>query len=177
MNKHNESIHETKRLLLKPTNEEDAEFILSLMNTPKWLQFIGDRNVKSIQDAIDYIKENIQPQFGRLGYGNFTVIRKHDGAKMGSCGLYDREGLDGVDIGFGFLPEFEKHGYAYEASVKIKQLAFETFKLQSIGAITDPENIASQKLLEKLGLKFIRIINLNDSDEDLMFYQLKKEQQ
>ncbi len=177
MNKHKKQNHETERLLLKPTNEDDAEFILSLMNTPKWLQFIGDRNVKSLQDAIDYIKENIMPQFDRLGYGNFTVIRKNDGAKMGSCGLYDRKGLEGVDIGFGFLPAYERQGYAYEASLKIKQLAFDAFDLKSIGAITDTDNIASQKLLEKLGLQFIKTINLNDADEEVMFYQLNNDNQ
>lgn len=93
---------ETERLLLKATSKEDASFILELLNTPKWIKNIGDRNVKSLEAAQNYILERMTPQFERLGYSNYTVIRKADGAKMGTCGLYDREGLEGIDIGFAF---------------------------------------------------------------------------
>ena len=169
MNKHKS--YETKRLYLTPTNQDDVEFILELLNTPKWLQYIGDRNVRTIDEAKNYITEKITAQFERLGFGNFTVIRKSDGLKIGSCGLYDREGLDGVDIGFGFLPDFEKQGYALESSMKVKDLAINEFGLKIINAITSKENIPSQKLLNKLGLSYIELITLPDSDEELMFYQ------
>ena len=163
---------ETERLKLKPTDRLDAPFLLELMNSPKWLKYIGDRNVYTLKQAEGYIAENITPQFERLGFGNYTVIRKTDGAKIGSCGLYDRQGVKGVDIGFGFLPDFEKQGYATEGSLKIKDLAFNQFGLKQICAITDVENKASQKLLEKLGLIYIKPITLPNSDEPLMFYQL-----
>ena len=94
----------TERLVLKPTTLEDAAFILELLNSPKWLKFIGDRNVKSIAEAEAYIKERMLPQFERLGFTNNVVIRKADGKKIGACGLYDRDGLEGIDIGFAFLP-------------------------------------------------------------------------
>ena len=164
--------YETQRLILKQTSIDDAGFILELLNTPKWLKYIGDRHVHSVKDAIEYIATKITPQFDRLGFGNFIVIRKNDNTKVGTCGLYDREGIDGVDIGFGFLPDYEKKGYAFEASIKIKELALETFKLKQINAITDLENLASQKLLAKLGLKYIKNIKLPDSEDELMFYQL-----
>ncbi len=164
---------ETERLLLRPSNDEDAPFILELLNIPKWLKYIGDRNVKSLEDAQKYINNRIKPQFARLSYGNYTVIRKSDGAKIGSCGLYDREGLSGVDIGFGFLPEYEKKGYALESALKIKDMAINVFKLGQISAITNKENIASQKLLKKLGLRYIKVVKLPDSDEELMLFQLK----
>lgn len=168
-NKH----YETKRLELKPTDESDAQFVLELMNTPKWHKFIGDRNVYSVDDAIAYIAEKMTPQFDRLGFGNYTVIRKSDGLKIGSCGLYDREGLEGVDIGFGFLPEYEKQGYALESALKIKELAFNEFGLKTISAITSKENIPSQKLLEKLGLNYIKAMTLPNSDEEIMLYQIE----
>lgn len=165
---------ETERLILRPTVEEDASFLVELLNTPKWLQYIGDRKVRSIEDAKEYVKNKIRPQLERLGYANYTVIRKSDGAKLGSCGLYDREGLKGVDIGFAFLPQFEKQGYAFESASKIKEVGFQVFNIEEISAITTKENIASQKLLEKLGLKYIKIIRIPNDDEDLLLYQLKR---
>jgi len=165
---------ETNRLILKPTCEGDAPFILELLNTPKWIQYIGDRNVKSNEDAKEYIKNKMQSQLEKLGYSNYTVIRKSDHTRLGTCGLFDREGLKGIDIGFAFLPEYENKGYAFEAANKIKQVGFEQFGISEIRAITLKENIASQKLLEKLGLKFERMARLDGDDEELMLFGLKK---
>jgi len=164
---------ETERLILRPTSLDDAAFILELLNTPKWLQFIGDRKVYNLEDAAKYISQKILPQQEKLGFSNYTVIRKSDQAKMGSCGLYDREGLEGVDIGFAFLPAYEKMGYGYESALKIKEVGFDIFKIKKIKAITTKENIASQKLLEKLGLEFSKMINLPDDEEELMLYLIE----
>ena len=166
------NIYQTERLILIPTSQQDAQFILELLNTPKWIQYIGDRNVYSIEGAKQYIAKKITPQFERLGFGNYTVVRKSDNAKLGTCGLYDREGLTGVDIGFGFLPNYEGKGYALESSLKLKELALDSFGLKQISAITNIDNISSQKLLEKLGLQYLKIIQLPESDEQLRFYQL-----
>ncbi|WP_299433611.1 GNAT family N-acetyltransferase [uncultured Aquimarina sp.] len=162
---------ETDRLLLKPATIEDAAFYLKLLNSPKWLQNIGDRNVRSIEDAEHYITEKMMPQLKRLGYSNYTVIRKSDNQKLGCCGLYDREGIEGVDIGFAFLPEYEGKGYAYESALKIKEAGISLFGIKKISAITIPENKSSQKLLEKLDFSFIKIINIPNDDEDLMLYE------
>ena len=164
---------ETERLLLKPMSKEDAPFLLELLNSPKWIKYVGDRNVHSIEEAASYIKIKMIPQLKRLGFSNYTVIRKTDHAKLGSCGLYDREGLEGVDIGFAFLPQYEKMGYAFESANKIKELAFSQFNLKQISAITTKENKDSQKLLKKLGLKYMKIINIPDDDEDLLLYELR----
>ncbi len=110
---------ETERLILKPTSEEDAEFIFELFNMPKWLQFIGDRNIKTLENARAYIKTKMLPQLNRLGYCNYTLIKKTDNTKIGTCGLYDREGLKGIDIGFALLPGYERKGYAFESANKI----------------------------------------------------------
>lgn len=171
MNSNNEI--NTERLILRPTNYDDVEFIIELLNTPKWLKYIGDRNVRTTKDAKEYIKTKILSQFDRLGYGNYTVIRKSDNKKVGTCGIYDREGLEGVDIGFGFLPEFEKQGYAFESSNKLLQVAINDFKIKLINAITLPSNKPSQKLLEKLGLKFVRVFCLPNDEDELMLYQIK----
>ena len=87
---------ETERLILRPTTVDDAKMILDLLNSPKWIQNIGDRNVNNLDEAKAYIEAKIKPQLRRLGYSNYTLIRKSDNQKVGSCGLYDREGLEGV---------------------------------------------------------------------------------
>ena len=163
---------ETERLLLKPTSKEDAPFLLELFNSPKWIKYIGDRNVYTIKEAATYIKLKMTPQLKKLGFSNYTVIRKIDNAKVGSCGLYDREGLEGIDLGFAFLPQYEKMGYAFESADKLKDLAFNQFNFKDVSAITTNENKDSQKLLKKLGFKFIKIINILDDDEDLLLYRL-----
>ena len=164
---------ETERLWLRPTTEDDAAFILELMNTPKWLENIGDRNVHSLDDARQYMAEKITPQLERLGYANYTVIRKSDGTKIGTCGLYDREGLEGIDIGFAFLPQFEGQGYATESAMKVMEVAIEEFGITTISGITLESNIASRRLLEKLGLQFIERICLEGDEAELMLYRWK----
>ena len=164
---------ETERLLLIPTNENDAEFVFVLLNTPKWLKYIGDRKVYSVDDAKKYIKTRMISQLDKLGFCNYTVIRKSDKAKMGLCGLYNRDGLDGIDIGFAFLSEYEGKGYAFEAAKRIKEAALKEFNLECINAITTKYNLASQKLIEKLGLKFIQTITLPNDAEELLLYRIE----
>lgn len=164
---------ETERLFLRPTTEEDAAFILTLLNTPKWIQYIGDRKVHTEEDARNYIRGRMLPQLERCGFSNCTVIRKEDQVKMGVCGLYDREGLEGVDIGFAFLPEYEGKGYAYEAASRMIKAGREDFGLTLIKAITIEENLSSRKLLEKLGLAFVKKFNMEDDPVELMLYEVK----
>ena len=162
---------ETERLILRPTNLEDGPFIRELINTPKWLRFVGDRNVHSDQEAVEYIKARMLPQLENLGYSNYTVIKKSDGAKIGCCGLYNREGLEGVDIGFALLPKYEKHGYAFEASKEMLRAAREEFGISHIKGITAKEHYASQSLLKKLGLSCTGTVILPDEDEELFLYE------
>lgn len=165
---------ETERLLLRPTSEEDAAFILELLNSPKWLRYIGDRNVQTVESAREYIRERMLPQLQKLGYSNYTVIRKSDGVKMGTCGLYDREGLEGIDLGYAFLPEHERQGYALESARLLTHAAFEEFGIRELFAITTEENRSSRNLLEKLGMKPDGPISIPGDDEELLLYRLKR---
>lgn len=165
--------YETERLLLRPTSVDDAAFVLELLNSPKWIQNIGDRKVHSLEAASDYVRTKMLPQLETLGFGNYTLIRKTDNAKMGTSGLYNRDGLEGVDIGFAMLPEFEGKGYASEAASKLMQLAKEEFNLSKVSGITLQTNKASQRLLEKLGLTFSKMIQLPNDSEELMLYECK----
>lgn len=162
---------ETDRLHLIPTTSDHAMFILKLLNSPKWFKFIGDRNVQSLEAAHAYIQDRIVSQFDRLGFGNYTLVLKNDGVLIGACGLYDREGIDGIDLGFALLPDLEKQGYAYEAARKIMEVASTKFKLNTIRAITKAENIDSRKLLEKLGLVYEKTVRLGDDNQEFLVYQ------
>jgi len=165
---------ETERLFLYPVSLEDAPFILKLYNAPKFIQFIGDRNLRTVEDAENYIKQRFLPHYEKFSFGSFIIIQKSDGKKIGSTGIFSREGLDGPDIGFSFLPEFEGKGFGFESSKKLLDMALSEFGLEKISAITTNENIESQKLIEKLGLEFLKMIRLPDDEEDLRYYEIAK---
>lgn len=151
---------ETVRMIIRPTTSLDAALIFELFNTPKWLQYIGDRDIRSLKAARMYIRDRIATQFEKLGFGNYTLIRKTDQVPIGFCGLYDREGVPGIDLGFALLPAFEGQGYAFEAASRLKEAALTDFQLREIYGITHPDNLASQKLLQKLGMCRIEEVNL-----------------
>lgn len=159
----------TKRLILKPTSTSDAQFQVELMNQPKWIENIGQRHVHTIQDAEKYIEDKMISQFKRLGFGNYTIFLKGSLIPIGSVGLYDREGLEGVDLGFALLPQYTKKGYVHEACLSLLASAKKDFKLNIINAITIPSNVASQNVLTKLGFKQEKEIELNG--ERLLYFQ------
>lgn len=163
--------YETERLIIKPISLEDADLILELYNTPKFIQFIGDRNIKTLEDAENYIRDRFLPQINKLGFGNYLIVNKATQKKMGGVGIFLREGLEIPDIGFSFLPEYENLGYAYESASKIKEIGMKEFGVKKLSAITTKTNFSSQKLIEKLGLKFQKLINLPNDPEELMYYE------
>ena len=165
---------ETERLVIMPTSIHDAKFIHRLMNTPKWIKFIGDRNVHSVSKAKEYIEDKMIPQQKKLGFSNYTIVKKNGGDKIGTCGLFDRAGLDGLDIGFALLPEFEGKGFAFEATKRIFDAAFHEFGITKLSAITTKDNRGSQKLLEKLGLRNKGTTMLPHTTEELLLYEIKK---
>jgi len=165
---------ETKRLFIKPTVEEDASLVYELMNTPKFIKYVGDRNINSLQDAAQYIRDKMLPSLKKNGYSSYTLIRKSDNAKLGTCGLYDREGLEGIDIGFGLLPDYEGQGFAFESANRLKEAAFEEFGIKTLNAITSKKNISSQKLIEKLGLVLAGTTTLPNETEEILLYKAFK---
>ncbi len=164
---------ETERLLLKLVSVDDTAFIYELYNSPRFIEFIGDRNIRNKDDARNYIINRFLPQIEKSGYGNYIIVRKDDGQKIGSVGIFERDGLDVNDIGFSFLPEFEGKGYGFEAASALIKVALKAFGLKKLSAITTDANIPSQKLIEKLGLKFKKTVRLPDDEEDLRYYEME----
>lgn len=166
-----EIIAATERLLLRKFIEEDASFIQELLNTPSWIKYIGDRNVKSIEDGKNYITERFIPHYQKMGFGFYAVISKDSKTCIGMCGLVKRDGLDGVDIGFAFMPNYEGKGYAKEAALATLQHAKE-LNIHILLAITIKDNIKSIKLLERLGFAFKRFTTIPNDDEELMLFSI-----
>ena len=164
----------SKRLLIRPTFEQDAKLIFQLMNTPKFIKYVVDRKIGLINDARNYIKVKILPQLHLMGYSNYSLINKSNGDKIGICGLYNRDGIDGIDIGFGILPHFERLGYAFESSSRLIKGAFEELEIEEIKAITNQDNISSKNLLKKLGFKLIGKTILPDEKDELLLFEIKK---
>lgn len=167
-------ILETDRLLIRPTNVDDAAFILELLNTPKWISFIGDRNLQTVEDAQNYIKDRMLPQLEKLGFSNNSVILKDGNKKIGVCGLYCRgNSLDELELGFALLPEFEQKGLGNESTARLIEFGFTNLPTQRIKAITNFYNLDSQKLLQKLGFSFVRD-EIEDNGEEVKVYLLNK---
>ena len=160
---------ETTRLVLRWLEVEDAEFIFGLLNEPSFLRFVGDKGVRSIADARDYILHGPIASYERLGFGLFRTELKI-GVPIGICGLLKRDSLEDVDIGFALLPEYCGQGYALEAASAVLTYAREVFALQRIVAITDPDNFASIKVLEKLGLRFERMVKLSEGAPEIKLF-------
>ena len=127
---------ETERLALHEFTDDDAAFVLRLVNEPSFLRYIGDRGVRTIEDARRYIADGPVAGYARYGYGLLRVARKADGTTVGMCGVLKRDTLPDPDIGFSFLPEFWSQGYALESAGAVMKHAREVLRLGRILAIT-----------------------------------------
>ncbi len=161
---------ETERLLIRHVNLDDAEFILKLYNDPLFIRNIGDRNMKTIDDAKTYIEIRFFPQIEEKGYGNCTIILKETNEKIGGVGIFHRPEFEIPDIGFSLLPEFHGKGLAFEAASALLENAKDEFNIKAISAITTNENQASQNLIERLGLVYQRDQLFPETNEILRCY-------
>ena len=151
---------ETKRLVLRHVTPDDAPFILELLNEPSFLEFIGDKGVRNLEDAGTYIRNGPMASYERFGFGLNLVLRKDDGAPIGMCGLLKRDTLPDVDVGYALRPPYWGQGYAFEAASAVLEHGREAFGLRRIVAITSPGNASSKALLHKLGLRYEDTLDL-----------------
>ncbi|EPC8421210.1 N-acetyltransferase [Bacillus wiedmannii] len=161
-------ILETERIVLRWFHIKDAPFILELVNDPAWIQFIGDKRIKNLEDAKKYILNGPVDMYNKMGFGLYLVERKEDLTPLGMCGLIKRDSLEDVDIGFAFLEKFRSNGYGFESASAVIQYGVQKLGLKRIVAITTIDNTNSGKLLEKIGFQFEKIIS--DSGENLKLF-------
>lgn len=161
---------ETERLALRELVPADAAFILELVNDPSWLRFIGDKGVRNLDDARAYIANGPTASYARFGFGLWLVEHKAEGAPIGLCGLLKRDALDDVDIGYALLPQYAGQGYAFEAAAATVRYATNDLQLPRLVAIVSPDNRASIKLLEKVGLRFEKTIRMSEDGPATALY-------
>lgn len=162
---------ETERLLLREVDPaEDAAFFVELLNTPGFIKYVGDRNVRTTEEAFEYLNSRVKLRSGHPAAGAYTVILKENQLSIGNCGLFIRPNLEIPDIGFSFLPDYEGKGYAHEACVALLNHAIQAHQLTRVCGITVSYNDRSIRLLEKLGLKFERTFFMEGDPEELCLY-------
>jgi len=162
---------DTARLRIRHmTVAEDTAFVLELLNDPGFLQYIGDKRVRTDEDARRYIENGPRASYARFGFGLYTVVLKASGESTGICGLVKRESMNDVDVGYAFLPRFRGAGYAIEAASAVVRHGLDVLHLPRIVALTDPANARSIRLLEKLGLSSRGpIVLTGETRETLLF--------
>ncbi len=167
-------ILETERLILRELETTDAAFILDLLNQPSFIRYIGDRGVRTVEEAGDFIESRYCQSYRDHGFGLYAVVLKSQItdpiSQIGICGFVRRPGLDDPDIGFAFLPQFEGKGYAFESSAKMLEYGRNDLGIERVLAITTLDNEASVKLLLKLGFELRQTMELPGSDEELNLF-------
>jgi RimJ/RimL family protein N-acetyltransferase len=165
---------ETERLLLRPLVIEDAEFIIELLNDPSFIKNIGDRNVHNVEDAHGYILKGPVTSYEKNGFGLCLVTLKETGESIGMCGLIKRDALEDVDLGYAYLPRYWSKGFAVEAARATLEFGWNIIGLKRIVAITDPANTPSNRVLEKLGFVFEKMVKIAADDIDLNLYAIRR---
>jgi RimJ/RimL family protein N-acetyltransferase len=166
------NIAKTERLRVRWLIAEDSAFILALVNQPSWIQYIGDKGVRTLQDALRYIENGPVAMYKRAGFGLYLVQLAKTGEPIGICGLIKRDALEDVDLGFAFLPTFWGNGYAFESAAAVISYGRKVLGLRRIVAILSPDNHRSSKLLEKLGFCFERMHRMQPNDAALKLYAI-----
>ncbi len=144
--------------------------MLALLNEPSFIRNIGDRGVRTIDQASTYIEQGPVASYDKYGFGLLLVTLKESQTPIGICGLIKRDELEDVDIGFAFQPAFWSQGYAYESALAVEAYARSVVGLRRLVAITSPDNQGSIRVLEKIGLHFERMIRLAEEGPRLKLF-------
>jgi len=160
----------TERLILRHLTEDDAPFILQLLNEPGFIDNIGDRGVRDLDGARRYITEGQGASYQKYGYGLWAAVLREGGETVGICGLVKRDGLEDADVGYAFLESAWGKGYAREAAAATLDHARDVIGLPRVVAITKPSNTGSKAVLEKIGMKAAGMIKVPGYDEESAYY-------
>jgi [ribosomal protein S5]-alanine N-acetyltransferase len=161
---------DTNRLVIRKITEQDFHFIFRLLNEPSWIKYIGDKGIKTEDDAKNYIKTGPIQMYKDFGFGLFIVTLKENAVPIGLCGLIKRPSLENIDLGYAFLPEYTGKGYAFEATKAVIQYGKEQLSIDKIVAITTIDNLNSEKVLLKLGFSFDSLIKENNASKELKLF-------
>ena len=163
-------IAQTERLIIRKIRLEDAEFIFELMNQPSWIRFIGDRGLRTLEATINYLRDGVLKTYADSEIGLFVIERKVDGTKIGITSLIKRSDLAQIDLGFALLERYAGHGDAYQASLATLAYCRSQLKLDSVLAISQPDNTRSAQLLKKLNFNPEKLVNLSHTQIELQLW-------
>ncbi len=152
---------------------EDADLMLAVWNDPDFVEHVGDRGIRNIDEARSALKDGILSMYGDLGYGPYCMTLRGSEERIGICGLFKRDNLDDPDIGFGLLPAHRRDGFAWEAAVAVLNEARDVLGFERVTAIVSPGNKASVRLIEKLGLVYVEPIRMPGDEEDVSLYAVE----
>jgi ribosomal-protein-alanine N-acetyltransferase len=161
---------ETSRLTLRRLQFDDAPFVVALLNEPSFLENIGDRGVRTIEDAHRYLREGPMAMYSRHGFGLWHATTKADGAPIGMCGLLKRDNLPDVDIGYALFPAYWGRGFAEEAATAVIEHAGRKFGLTRLIGVVSETNSSSIRVLEKCGLVFERMVAMSPDEKPVRLY-------
>lgn len=167
---------ETPRLILREFAIHDTDFIIDLVNCEGWIKYIGDRNIKTEEQAKNYLINGPLKSYRENGFGLCSVDLKETQIAIGMCGLIKRNYLENIDIGFAFLPQYSGKGYGYEIAKATLNYAKDNLKLKTIDAITLPSNSNSIKLIEKIGMSYHSVFIDPNTNEELLLYRIELHQ-
>lgn len=164
---------QTNRLQLRWLTLDDGELMLAIWNDPAFVRNVGDRGIRTAEQAAQALSEGPLQLYQDYGFGPYRLALRDTGEAIGICGLFKRETLDDPDVGFALLPEFCGKGYASEAAAAVVEHAKHGLGLPRLTAIVSPENAASIGLIEKLGLRFERMIRMPGESDDISLYGIE----
>jgi RimJ/RimL family protein N-acetyltransferase len=161
---------ETERLQLRKLTLDDAGLMFAVWNDSEFVRNVGDRGIRTLQEARDAMKKGALRLYDKYGYGPYRISLRDSDTPIGICGLFRRDGLDEPDIGYATLPDFCGHGYAYEAAIAVVAYARAELGLDRLIAIISPKNAASIGLIRKLGFEFERMHTMPGDDDEICIY-------
>jgi RimJ/RimL family protein N-acetyltransferase len=161
---------ETDRLRLRRLSIDDAEFVLRLLNEPSFIQNIGDRGVRTIEDARAYILRGPIASYEKFGFGLLLVEQKESGAPIGICGLLKRDVFEDIDLGYALLPEFWSQGYALESASAVMSYARDKLGAKRVLAVVNADNQSSIRLLDKMGFQYEKMVRLSDNAPEIKLF-------
>jgi len=164
------TVIETARLSLRHLDYDDAPFVLDLLNQDTFLRYIGDKGVRDIASACEYLRQGPMESYWRYGFGLYLTSLRDSGVPIGICGLVKRDALADVDVGFAFLAQHAGRGYATESAAAVLEHGYRVFNLNRIVGITAPDNHASIAVLQKIGLRFERLIRLGPDGKEVNLF-------
>lgn len=164
------TVLETARLRLRHLGDADADFILELLNEPDFLRFIGDRGVRSTEDAREYIRTGPGASYQTHGFGLYLVEARESAERVGICGLLKRDALEDVDVGYAILQRHWRRGYALESAAAVLEHARDALGIERVVAVTVPGNAGSVRVLERLGMRYERMVRLPGQEQESALY-------